>query len=103
MDQAGWYVSNSGGGPHPVAQKRPNSLKLYDMHGNAAEWCWDVAATLEAGETRNPRGPDSGEFRIVRGGSWSDPARACRAAARGRLTPDATPDREVGFRLVRPR
>jgi hypothetical protein len=103
MDQAGWFVANSGGGPHPVARKRANSLKLYDMHGNAAEWCWDVFATLEAGEAINPRGPDRGEIRVVRGGSWSDPARACRAAARGRHPPGATPDREIGFRPVRPR
>lgn len=102
MDQAGWYVVNSNGGPHPVAGKDANSLKLYDMHGNAAEWCWDVSVTLGTRDVTNPRGPDDGERRIVRGGSWNDPARVCRAAARGSLIPGATPDRTVGFRLVRP-
>jgi len=102
MDQAGWYRFNSEGGPQPVAHKVANSLGLYDMHGNAAEWCWDVSATLGTGETTNPRGQDGGEFRIARGGSWSDPARYCRACARGRHPPGETRDREAGFRLVRP-
>lgn len=39
IDEVGWYGENSGGKPHPIGQKRSNALGLYDMCGNAAEWC----------------------------------------------------------------
>ncbi len=42
FDEVGWYEENSDGGPHPVAQKKPNRYGLYDMSGNVKEWVWDV-------------------------------------------------------------
>lgn len=100
LDKAGWYAGNSDGGPHRVALKDPNIFGLYDMHGNAAEWCWDVAGAWNQAKAMNPHGPVRGDQRITRGGSWADPASLCRAAARVALTPGATPDRKVGFRIV---
>lgn len=41
IDEVGWYKENSGGNTHPVAQKKPNGLGLYDMTGNVHEWCVD--------------------------------------------------------------
>lgn len=100
MDRAGWFTGNSNGSPHPVAQKEPNTFKLYDMHGNAAEWCWNYYSM-------DYRGSGSlntllGDKRVVRGGAWNDRARTCRSAARTSLTPGAKPDRSVGLRLVLP-
>ena len=98
LDKAGWFAGNSGGGTHPVASKEPNSLGLYDMHGNAAEWCWDLAGKLATTEAYDPRGAEYGEARIIRGGSWHDPAKYCRASYRGSRNPTAMPNPSVGFR-----
>ena len=38
---AGWYAGNAGGTTHPVGEKKPNSLQIYDLHGNVSEWCGD--------------------------------------------------------------
>ncbi len=70
LDSVAWHYYNSNGRTHPVAQKKPNSLKLYDMSGNVWEWCWDWYDELETGVISNPHGPDSGSGRLVRGGSW---------------------------------
>lgn len=79
----------------------PNSFGLYDMHGNVAEWCQDHHSEsyyLESPET-DPVGPESGSYRVQRGGSWRNPAHRCRAASRNFGSPS---DRTffVGFRVV---
>jgi formylglycine-generating enzyme required for sulfatase activity/tRNA A-37 threonylcarbamoyl transferase component Bud32 len=87
--------------PGRVAQFQPNAWGLYDMHGNAAEWCLDWYRRGYPGtEPRdNPTGPATGERRVVRGGSFRDPASACRSAARTALSP--TEKRAtIGFRIV---
>lgn len=102
LAQAGWYAFNSNDEPQPVAEKTANQFGLYDMHGNAAEWCWDFYSIPGAAEIQSPRGPLRGDRRVIRGGAWNSPASACRSAARSSLTPGATPDRLVGFRPVLP-
>ena len=98
LDKAGWYGGNSDGVTHPVGTKEPNICGLYDMHGNAAEWCWDFMGLLTSADAGDPRGPEAGELRVIRGGSWSDPAKFCRAAYRSSRHPSATPNPFVGFR-----
>ncbi|MES2924506.1 MAG: formylglycine-generating enzyme family protein [Verrucomicrobiota bacterium] len=101
LDQAGWFGGNSGATTHPVKEKGHNRLGLYDMHGNAAEWCWDVAGAIKLANVSDPRGPLAGGLRVHRGGSWSDPAERCRATARASRNPTDQPNRHVGFRPVR--
>lgn len=86
-------------GPQPVGQKAPNAHGLYDMHGNAAEWVWDYAAPYPTEAVTDPTGPDEGTDRIVRGGSWFDPARDLRSGARTESPPISRDT--IGFRLVR--
>jgi formylglycine-generating enzyme required for sulfatase activity len=82
-----------------------NPFGLYDMLGNAEEWCEDWLGeypTASDGEQVDPTGPSEGEKRVVRGGGYRNPAFACRVADRGGIIPDYPhPSTSVGFRLVR--
>ena len=89
LDRYAWYDRNSGGGPHPVGQKQPNAWGLYDMHGNVWEWVWDWYDKnyYKYSRAEDPLGPDSGGYRVLRGGSWDYVARDCRSANRLRYWP----------------
>jgi formylglycine-generating enzyme required for sulfatase activity len=107
LDEIAWHAGNSGGNTHPVGTRPPGGPKdqpheygLEDMLGNVAEWCWDWLATIEEGEAEDPRGPDTGTFRVFRGGSWADPVRCCRAAYRGPFSPAPPESALIGFRPV---
>ena len=81
-------------------QDMKNGFGLYDMAGNAAELCWDRGAAYTANWQENPRGPDVGDLRIVRGGSWYDDPLELRMAYRQSQYP-RIPALDVGFRCVR--
>ncbi|NQV26154.1 MAG: formylglycine-generating enzyme family protein [Rhodopirellula sp.] len=86
--------------PHRVGLLRPNNWGLYDMHGNASEWCDDKYAPYDDKTSLvvNPRGPSSG-YQVSRGGSWSRPAGHCRSAIRERQRGIASGS--IGFRVLR--
>ncbi len=83
----------------PVGSYPPNNWGLYDMHGNAMEWCSDWYGDYPVGAQTNPKGPANGQFRIFRGGSCIAWEEHCRSAYRCRNVPDLR-NAEVGFRLV---
>jgi len=100
LDRVGWYTSNSGSKTHPVGQKQPNALGLYDMHGNVWEWCSDWYGDYPSGSVTDPRGPSSGSYRVARGGGWRYNALYCRSALRINDVPSVRIS-GLGFRLVR--
>lgn len=66
-----WGTEEIDGGPIPVGSKKPNSLGLFDMAGNVEEWVWDrYAVNYKEVGNNNPRGPDVGPLRVMRGGSF---------------------------------
>jgi formylglycine-generating enzyme required for sulfatase activity len=101
IDDVAWYLENSGGKTHPVGQKQPNELSIYDMSGNVREWCsdWYYSDYYDNSPRNNPKGPPSSSRRVNRGGSWKNSVKRCRVGYRFNYAPI---DRysSVGFRLV---
>ena len=102
IDAVGWYNNNSGSKTHPVAQKQPNELGLYDMSGNVWEWCsdWYSDSYYRSSPKNDPQGPNSGSSRILRGGSWPYDGSSCRVAVRNGFNPGYRYGDAFGFRLV---
>ncbi|MCC6411037.1 MAG: SUMF1/EgtB/PvdO family nonheme iron enzyme [Saprospiraceae bacterium] len=69
LELVGWFEKNSGGRTHPVKRLRTNAFYLYDMSGNALEWCWDWGDTFPDEVPANYHGPQSGTERVFRGGN----------------------------------
>ena len=67
-----WYDNNSGKATHPVGKKKPNAWGLYDMTGNVWEWVgdWYGSDYYKNASGNDPKGSNSGEYRVLRGGSW---------------------------------
>lgn len=127
LDKYAWTDSNGDGQTHPVATKQPNPWGLFDMHGNVAEWTLDeyfpdAYAKLGSGPVEAKaavRWPTKVFPRVIRGGSWHEPAAISRSAARQKsennewklsdpnipLSPwwfTEEPATAVGMRIMRP-
>jgi formylglycine-generating enzyme required for sulfatase activity len=100
LRQYAWYADNSERSTHPGGRLKPNAWGFYDMHGNVYEWCQDRYGQYPLGPVTDPKGPSSGEYRVLRGGSWDSEARDVRSASRHRLTPGYRYGHE-GFRVAR--
>jgi formylglycine-generating enzyme required for sulfatase activity len=85
-------------GTATVGSYAPNAFGLYDMHGNAFEWCLDSLAPYNSAAVTDPF-VTGGPLRICRGGSWNDGSHACRCAFRRSFVP-STVSHGVGFRIV---
>jgi formylglycine-generating enzyme required for sulfatase activity len=82
-----------------VGSYRGNTFGLLDMHGNTTEWCadWFGEDYYRASPGKNPPGPVSGSYRLIRGGCWRNSGHSCRSAVRGTWTPMDRTD-GIGFR-----
>lgn len=102
-----WYDKNSGGHPRPVGKKKPNAWGLHDMAGNLWQWCNDFYQVdyYMKSPRQDPRGPDEGKTKVVRGGAWRFSADNCRAGYRYNESPgyaDVCFGYDIyGFRCVR--
>ncbi len=102
-----WFDKNSGGHPQPVGQKKPNPWGLYDICGNVWEWCNDFYKVDYYAEApkENPRGPEKGDSKVVRGGAWKFSDQNCRSGYRNNENPgyvDVCFGYDIyGFRCVR--
>jgi formylglycine-generating enzyme len=89
----GWVFTS------PVASFQANAFGLYDMIGNAEQWCQDRDGEYGRGAATDPTGADTGHRRMLRGGSWNGSTRRCRSADRARADP-STRVWDGGFRVV---
>lgn len=98
IDEVAWYEGNSDDTLHPVGLKKANELGLFDMSGNANEWCSDKCSPYKEDAQTDPVGSIT-NFYATRGGSFEDPADFQRTKARvGEVA--NTKRYSLGLRLV---
>ena len=107
LSEISWYKDNVPSqedslavhGPQRVGLKKPNALGLYDMTGNVYEWCQDWFDYYSSESQINPTGPETGQGRIMKGGSWRSDSYYCKIVNRGSQYPSKR-FIEVGLRLA---
>jgi len=102
VNEVGWSISNSGNRAHAVGEKKPNELGLYDMSGNAMEWCFDWYKDdyYSKSEENNPLGAKRGISKVCRGGNYMCKSNVLRNNRRFNLEQNAE-EGLAGIRLVR--
>jgi formylglycine-generating enzyme required for sulfatase activity len=102
LSSYGWFVENSSGKrPQLSGSKPPGVGGLHDVQGNLFEWVHDWYGAIEGGSVElDPQGPEYGQGRVLRGGTWDHNAAYCRTASRVNRTDLALRYPNVGFRLA---
>jgi len=99
-DEVAWYNRNSFADVRSVGQKKPNELGIFDLSGNAYEWCSDWGGDYSESSKKNPIGPSFGTLRVCRSGGGLFSLDYCRVCFRDGFAP-GTLYSFVGFRVVR--
>lgn len=102
INEVGWFIDNAGSKTHPVAAKKPNELGLFDMTGNVWEWVWDYYDENYYAHSPavNPQGPNTGSYRVMRGGAWFNYGNYSQVTTRQNHAPGFRQN-SVGFRVAR--
>ncbi|MBL8218424.1 MAG: formylglycine-generating enzyme family protein [Bryobacterales bacterium] len=93
---------NSQAGPGPVGKYPPNEFGLFDMAGSVSEWCadWFAREYYKTSPAKNPKGPETGSYKVIRGGAWSDSPARITVFFRNWVRPNQkTPN--LGFRCAK--
>ncbi|MDD5817546.1 MAG: formylglycine-generating enzyme family protein [bacterium] len=101
LGDVAWYIDNSNNTSHAMGTKVPNELGIYDMTGNVMEWVSDWKGSYSSGAQTNPTGPDSGTYRVNRGGSYGNVERLSRITNRNSIDPNMS-SKTMGLRLCLP-
>jgi len=101
LDDIAWSKENAENQSHVVGGKQPNRFGLFDTLGNVWEWVndWYDPNFYQNSPAQDPKGPASGERRVLRGGSWIVDPKLLRVSERYNIQPDARSE-FFGFRCV---
>ncbi len=101
IGKVAWYDETTNEkGPRAVGTLKPNELGIYDMSGNAWEWCKDYFGIYPSKPQTNPTGAEQSSYKVVRGGSWYYIKYLARLTARDGPEPSFT-NFNYGFRVVK--
>lgn len=101
MENYAWFNANSNKKWHKSGLKQPNALGLYDIYGNLWEWCSDYYSEryYKSRPKQNPKGVENGDYKIIRGASWTDNKKTLHYSNRNAINPTNNKI-NVGFRIV---